>query len=64
MERVGGTLKHALGSHRRDETRAQARQEIAESIESFYTRQRRHARLGHRSPAARALQWFRHQPAA
>ncbi|MCS6328032.1 MAG: IS3 family transposase [Nitrospira sp.] len=38
--------------HRRYETREQARREIAEYMDVFYNRQRRHSRLGNRSPAA------------
>jgi transposase InsO family protein len=64
MERFWGTLKNELVHHRRYETREQARREIAESIELFYNRQRRHSRLGNCSPAAFAQQWFRQQPAA
>lgn len=48
----------------RDETREQARREISEYIESFSNRQRRHSRLGNRSPAAFAQQWARQQPTA
>ncbi|HBR51858.1 MAG TPA: hypothetical protein DEA71_17470 [Nitrospira sp.] len=50
--------------HRGYKTRAQARREISKYIEIFYNRQRRHSRLGNRSPAAFAQQWARHQPAA
>ena len=64
MERVWGTLKKERVQHRRDETREQAWREIAESIELFSTRQRRHSRLGNRSPAACAQPWVRQQPAA
>jgi transposase InsO family protein len=64
MESFGGTLKNELVHHRRDETREHARREIAEYIETFSNRQRRHSRLGHRSPAACAQQWVRQQPAA
>jgi transposase InsO family protein len=53
-----------LVHHRRDETREQAWREISEYIELFYNRQRRHSRLGNRSPAAFAQQWARQQPAA
>ena len=59
MERFGGTLKNELVHHRRDETRAQAHREISESIELCHNRQRRHARLGNRSPAVCAQQWAR-----
>ncbi|MBK9949019.1 MAG: IS3 family transposase [Nitrospira sp.] len=64
MESFWGTLKNELVHHRRYDTRAQARREITEYIEIFYNRQRRHSRLGNRSPAAFAQQWVRQQPAA
>jgi putative transposase len=64
MESFGGTLKNELVHHRRYETREQARREIAEYIEIFYNRQRRHSRLGNCSPAAFAQQWARQQLAA
>lgn len=64
MESFWGTLKNELVHHRRYQTREQARREISEYIEIFYNRQRRHSRLGNRSPAAFALQWARQQPAA
>ena len=63
MESFWGTLKNELVHHRRYATREQARREIAEYIESFYNRQRRHSRLGNRSPVAFAQQWARQQPA-
>jgi putative transposase len=56
MESFWGTLKNELVHHRHFETRAQARREIAEYIESFYNRQQRHSRLGNRSPVAFAQQ--------
>ncbi|HMS84010.1 MAG TPA: integrase core domain-containing protein, partial [Nitrospira sp.] len=52
MERFWGTLKNELAHQRRYKTREQARREIAESIELFYNRRRRHSRLRNRSPAA------------
>lgn len=64
MERFWGTLKNELVHHRRDETREQARREISEYRESFYSRQRRYSRLGNRSPAAFAQQCAPQQPAA
>lgn len=64
MESFWGTLKNELVHHRRYETREHARREISEYIEMFYNRQRRHSRLGNRSPAAFALQWAHQQPAA
>ena len=64
MESFWGTLKNELVHHRRYERREQARQEITEYIEIFSNRQRRHSRLGNRSPATFAQQWARQQPAA
>ena len=64
MESFWGMLKNELVHHRRYEKREQARQEITEYIEIFYNRQRRHSRLGHRSPATFAQQWARQQSAA
>ena len=64
MERVWGTLKNERVHHRHYETREQARCEITEYIEIFANRQRRHSRLGNRSPAACAQQWVRQQPVA
>ncbi|QPD02628.1 MAG: hypothetical protein Nkreftii_000402 [Candidatus Nitrospira kreftii] len=64
MESFWEKLKTELGHHRRCETREQAQHEISEYIESFYTRQRRHSRLGNRSPVACAQQWARQQLAA
>ncbi|MBX3326116.1 MAG: IS3 family transposase [Nitrospira sp.] len=64
MESFWGTLKTELVHHRRYATREQARREITEYIELFYNRQRRHAKLGNRSPAAFAHQWARQQSAA
>lgn len=64
MESFWGTLKNELVHHRRYATREQARREITEYIELFYNRQRRHSRLGNRSPVAFAQHWARQQPAA
>ena len=64
MESFWGTLKNELVHQRRYKTRAQARQELAEYIDVFYNRQRRHSRLGNLSPTAFAQQWARQQPAA
>jgi putative transposase len=64
MERLWGTLTNKLAPHRRDETREQAQHEISEYIERFYNRQRRHSRLGNRSPVVFAQQWARQPPAA
>ena len=63
MESFWGTLKNELVHHRRYETRAEARREIAEYIEVFYNRQRRHSRLGNLSPVVFAQQWARQHPA-
>ena len=64
MESFWGTLKNELVHHRRYTTREQARREITEYIELFYNRQRRHSRLGNRSPASFAQQWARQESAA
>ncbi len=64
MESFWGTLKNERVHHRRYEIREQARREISEDIEIFYNRQRRHSRLGNRSPVAFAQRWARQQPAA
>lgn len=64
MESFWGTLKNELVHHRRYATREQARREITESIEVFYNRQRRHSRLGNRSPVTFARQWARQRLAA
>ena len=56
MESFWGALKNELVHHRRDVTREQARREIAEYIEMFYNRQRRHYRRENRSPVAFAQQ--------
>lgn len=45
------TLKVELVHHQRYLTRDEARQDIFEWIEVFYSRQRRHSTLGYRSPA-------------
>ena len=57
MESFWGTLKNELVHHRRYTTRAQATNEIAEYIEIFYNRQRRHSKLGNLAPAVFAQQW-------
>lgn len=64
IESFWGTFKNELVHQRRYETRAQAWQYLAEYIEVFYNRQRRHSRLGNLSPTAFAQQWARQQPAA
>ena len=50
-ERVFHTLKTEHVHHQRDRTREEARQDIFDWIEVFYTRVRRHSPLGYRSPA-------------
>ena len=64
MESFWGTLKSELIHHRRYPTREEAIQEITEYIEVFYNRERRQARLGYRSPAAYAKQYYVSQAAA
>ena len=64
MESFWGTLKNELVHHRRYETREQATREIAEYIEIFYNRQRRHSRLGNLSPAAFTQRFYQQQQAA
>lgn len=61
MESFWGTLKTELVHHRRFASREQARQEITEYIEIFYTRQRKQARLGYLSPAALQQQYYAQQ---
>jgi transposase InsO family protein len=50
MESFWGSLKTELVHHRNFSTRAEAETVIREYIEVFYNRQRRHSRLGYRSP--------------
>ena len=50
MESFFGTLKRELVNEQRYATRAQARSSIFEYIEGFYNRQRKHSRLGYKSP--------------
>jgi putative transposase len=56
MEILWGTLKNELVHHQQYETRERVQREITEYIEFFYHRQRRHSRLGNRSPATYAQQ--------
>jgi len=64
MESFWGTLKNELIHHRCYATRHEAIADITESIEIFYNRQRRQARLGYLSPAAYAQQFYRNRRAA
>jgi putative transposase len=64
MESLWGALKNELVHHRRYATRQEAIADITEWIELFYNRQRRQARLGYRSPAAYAQQFYRNRRAA
>jgi len=73
MDSCRGALKTELIHHRRFVTREQARCEITEYIEIFYTpqevplgdnRMRKQARLGHLSPAAFSLKYYAMQMAA
>ena len=50
MESFWGSLKTELVHHRNFATRAEAESAIREYIEVFYNRQRRHSRLGNKSP--------------
>ena len=60
---VGRTLFMAISHKRRYATRAQAIDDIAECIEIFYNRQRRHSKLGNLAPAVYA-QHYQIQAAA
>lgn len=51
MESFWGSLKNELVHHRRFACRSEAQAAITEYIEIFYNRQRRHSRLGYKSPA-------------
>jgi transposase InsO family protein len=51
VESFFGTLKRELIHQRPSRTREEARQEIFEYLEVFYTRQRRHSTLGYQTPA-------------
>ena len=48
------TLKTELTHHKRYQTRLEAKQEIFEYIEVFYSRQRRHSTIGYQTPMADA----------
>ena len=50
VESFFGILKRELVYYRHDATRAEAKQDIFESIEVFDYRTRRHSTLGYRSP--------------
>jgi transposase InsO family protein len=56
MESFWSTLKMELVYRRGFETRAQARTQIFDYIESFYNRQRSHSALDYRSPVDFELQ--------
>jgi putative transposase len=64
MESFWGSLKTELVHHRRFATRAEAMASIAEWIEVFYNRQRRHSRLGNLAPAVFARQFYNRARAA
>jgi len=51
VESFFATLKTELVHHRRYRTRAEAKSEIFEYIETFYNRERMHSSLGYLSPA-------------
>jgi putative transposase len=51
MESFFSTLKLERVYHQRYHTREQAKQDVVEWIEIVYNRQRRHSKLGYRSPA-------------
>ena len=59
MESFWGLLKTELVHHRRYRTREEARREITEYIEVFYSRQRKQAQLGYLSPAAYERQFYK-----
>ncbi len=63
MESFWGSLTSEMNHHQRYATGANAESAIKEYIQIFYNRQRRHSRLGDRSPATFAQQWARQQPA-
>lgn len=63
IESFWGTHKRGWTYHRRYQTRSAAREDITQSIEIFYNRQRRQARLGSLSPAAYREQYWQQQPA-
>lgn len=64
MESFWGSLKNELIHHRRFECRAEAQAAITEYIEIFYNRQRRHSRLGYKSPARFAADFSKEALAA
>src|SRR5881396_1179299 len=59
MESFWATLKLELVYRRRFDTRAQARTQIFDYIETFYNRQRAHSALGYHSPVSKL---FRNVP--
>ncbi len=64
MESFFNSLKNECTHQARYATRAQARQETFEYIESFYNRRRRHSALGYQSPAAYYAAWLAQQKLA
>jgi len=64
MESFRGSLNNELIHHQRYATRADAESAITEYIEIFYNRQRRHSRLGYRSPASFAEEFSKQKLAA
>ncbi|WP_454754645.1 IS3 family transposase [Cupriavidus necator] len=63
MESFWGSLKAELVYHYRYATRTEAMASIREYIEIFYNRQRRHSKLGYRTPGEVAASYI-DQPAA
>jgi transposase InsO family protein len=63
MESFWGSLKAELVYHYRYATRTEAMASIREYIEVFYNRQRRHSKLGYRTPGEVAASYI-DQPAA
>lgn len=59
-----GSLKNERVHHRRYATRAQAKQDLFEYIETFYNRRRRHSALGYTSPVAYHAMWIAQQKRA
>lgn len=57
MESFWGSLKNELIYDRRFDCRAEAQAAITEYVEIFYNRQRRHSRLGYKSPARFAAEF-------
>jgi len=64
MESFFSSLKNEQVFHEDYETRAQAKQDVFEYIETFYNRSRRHSALGYRSPAQHYAAWIAQQKLA